>query len=110
MYGKCQGCKKEAGLKNVSMIGGPQVNRAAQLSKNIIDQGGMVIPRLGVDLDRWMLCESCAEKWNRGQFFKALRIAVTGKNITPPLIESMALMDKKEIIDRIKKAINKLTK
>lgn len=53
------------------------------------------------------LCEK--NKWNRSQFFMTLRVAVTGKTITPPLFESMEILDKEETLKRLKKALNLLS-
>lgn len=39
------------------------------------------------------------------EFFMAVRVAITGKKITPPLNESMEILGKKECIKRIKKSI-----
>jgi glutamyl-tRNA synthetase len=39
--------------------------------------------------------------------FSALRIAVTGSHISPPLFESLQLLGKARSIDRIKAAISK---
>lgn len=47
-------------------------------------------------------------KWNRSQFFMALRVAVTGKTITPPLFESMEILGKKKTLQKIKTALKKL--
>lgn len=46
--------------------------------------------------------------WGKSQFFMTLRVAVTGKKITPPLMESMEILGKNEVIQRINKAINKI--
>ena len=39
-----------------------------------------------------------------GQLFSILRVAVTGRTVSPPLIESMAVMGKETVLRRIKKA------
>jgi len=41
-----------------------------------------------------------------GEFFMILRVAITGKKISPPLNESMELLGKKEVIDRLKSLIH----
>ncbi len=43
-----------------------------------------------------------------GQLFMAVRIAVTGKSATPPLIESMAVLGRSECIARMEKAAEML--
>jgi glutamyl/glutaminyl-tRNA synthetase len=40
--------------------------------------------------------------WNRGEYFMALRLAVAGSKITPPLTESMIIIGRDEILARIK--------
>jgi glutamyl-tRNA synthetase len=46
--------------------------------------------------------------WHRGQYFMMLRIAVTGEKATPPLFETMTVIGKELVLDRLKEAINKL--
>jgi glutamyl-tRNA synthetase len=40
-----------------------------------------------------------------GQLFGVLRVAVTGKKVSPPLFESMALLGKATTLDRIQRAV-----
>lgn len=47
--------------------------------------------------------------WHRGQFFMMLRIAVTGEKATPPLFETMIVLGKDLVINRLKEALNKLS-
>lgn len=51
--------------------------------------------------------QQCAEqeKVKTGEFFMLLRVAITGKKISPPLNESMELLGKKECLGRIKKLL-----
>jgi glutamyl-tRNA synthetase len=39
-----------------------------------------------------------------GQLFGILRLAVTGQPVSPPLIESMVVVGKQEVLDRIERA------
>lgn len=48
------------------------------------------------------------EKWKTGDFFMSLRISITGKKVSPPLLESMEILGKNEVILRIDKALSKL--
>jgi glutamyl-tRNA synthetase len=41
-----------------------------------------------------------------GQLFGILRIAITGQRVSPPLIESMEVIGKTKVLDRIQKAID----
>ena len=43
-----------------------------------------------------------AQGWNRGEYFMALRLAVTGSRVTPPLTESMLIIGQAEILARLK--------
>ncbi len=45
------------------------------------------------------------EKMETGEFFMVLRVAITGKKISPPLNESMEILGKKESLSRIKKLL-----
>ena len=40
-----------------------------------------------------------------GQLFGILRVAVTGQRVSPPLFESMAIVGKEKVLERIRKAI-----
>ncbi len=53
---------------------------------------------IGKDLQE--LCEGLGLK--AGEFFMILRVAVTGKKISPPLNESMEILGKEEILFRLK--------
>ena len=48
------------------------------------------------------------QNYHLGKFFMAIRIALTGKPITPPLFESMALLGKQKTIKRLKLVVDKL--
>jgi glutamyl-tRNA synthetase len=42
---------------------------------------------------------------NPGQLFGILRVAVTGQTVSPPLFESMAVIGKAKVLQRIQDAI-----
>ena len=42
------------------------------------------------------------------QFFGILRVAITGRLVSPPLLESMAILGKKRTLERLKKAVKVL--
>lgn len=48
------------------------------------------------------------QDWKRSQFFMMLRIAVTGKQATPPLFETMAVLGKETVIQRLQSALDLL--
>jgi glutamyl-tRNA synthetase len=43
-----------------------------------------------------------------GQLFGALRTAVTGRTVTPPLFQTMAVLGRERCLERIDVALNKL--
>jgi glutamyl-tRNA synthetase len=43
-----------------------------------------------------------------GQLFGILRIAVTGQSVSPPLIESMLILGKDQVMQRIQEALKRL--
>lgn len=45
-----------------------------------------------------------------GQVFGILRVAVTGQTVSPPLFESMAVIGKEKVLERVRKAIEVLEK
>jgi len=56
------------------------------------------------------LCMARAEAWGwkKGDFFMALRVAVTGSTVSPPLCESMEILGKDEVLKRVDAAVVKL--
>ena len=47
-------------------------------------------------------------EWKAGDLFMALRVAVTGSTVTPPLVESMSILGRAACIERIDDAIDVL--
>ena len=45
--------------------------------------------------------------WKAGSLFMSIRIAVTGRKASPPLLESMIILGKEESLKRIEKAVEK---
>jgi len=55
------------------------------------------------------LREAALERdWKVGDFFMCLRIAITGKRASPPLIESMAVLGRETCLSRLERAIDLL--
>lgn len=48
------------------------------------------------------------DSWNARKFFMTIRVAITGKIISPPLIESIEILGKNETLERLKHASSKL--
>ena len=44
------------------------------------------------------------------QVFGSLRVAVTGQTVSPPLFESMEIVGKEKVLERLKQAIEMLEK
>lgn len=47
---------------------------------------------------------------NAGQVFGILRVAVTGQKVSPPLFESMEIIGREKVLERLKKAVEILEK
>jgi glutamyl-tRNA synthetase len=45
-----------------------------------------------------------------GQLFGILRVAVTGQKVSPPLFESMEIIGKEKVLQRLRNAISMLDK
>jgi len=46
--------------------------------------------------------------WKAGDFFKPMRIAITGRSVSPPLFGSMELLGRERCLARIDAALAKL--
>jgi glutamyl-tRNA synthetase len=46
--------------------------------------------------------------FSAGQIFGILRVAITGQKVSPPLFESMEIIGKERVLERICKAIDLL--
>ncbi len=55
-------------------------------------------------------CRTAAEAfgWKAGDFFKPIRVAVTGRTVSPPLFGSMALLGREHVLHRIDAGIGAL--
>lgn len=49
-----------------------------------------------------LLDVTAKNNYNRGDFFMNLRIAISGQKVTPPLTESMLIIGKEEVVNRLK--------
>lgn len=61
-------------------------------------------------IDKALLEVVAKNSFKTGDFFMDLRIAVTGSKFTPPINDSIALMDKKEVLSRIRKTLGEKSK
>ena len=46
---------------------------------------------------------------SRRQFFGVLRVATTGRTVSPPLFEMMEVMGKRRVVNRVKNALERLS-
>lgn len=49
------------------------------------------------------LCDG--KEWNRGQFFMTLRVAISGRTVTPPLFDTIEVLSKEKTLKRLRDAI-----
>jgi glutamyl-tRNA synthetase len=56
-------------------------------------------------------CRQAAEQlgWKAGDFFRPLRMAVTGRSVSPPLFGSMELLGRERVLSRLDAALGKAT-
>jgi glutamyl-tRNA synthetase len=56
-------------------------------------------------------CRAAAERmgWKAGDYFRPLRVAVTGRTVSPPLFGSMELLGRDPVLARLDAAIGRLT-
>jgi glutamyl-tRNA synthetase len=56
------------------------------------------------------ICRSAAEAhgWKAGDFFRPLRVAITGRLVSPPLFGSMELLGRDRTLSRIDAALARL--
>ena len=77
------------------------LRRAQQV---ILDRDRLEVDRLEAEL-RGLAAELGLKV---GQLFTILRIAVTGQRVSPPLIETMALLGKERVLERLGRAVELL--
>jgi glutamyl-tRNA synthetase len=78
---------------------------AYQQTKNIIELTQFNAP----ELEKKFRALADELKLKPGQLFSSLRIAMTGRTVSPPLFETMEVLGEGRVQDRIDDALNKLT-
>ncbi|MFH1561107.1 MAG: glutamate--tRNA ligase [Patescibacteria group bacterium] len=82
------------------------------LAREMLSGALEIIQRLGIDdtdkLQKEILALIESRGWKTGQFFMVFRTAICGKPITPPILESLPLLGKKKVLDRLEIALKKL--
>lgn len=88
----------------VKQRGAEETRRALERARRIAAEGPFTYERIGPEL------EALAEElgWKKGDFFLALRVALTGKRVTPPLDGSMLLLGRERTVARLDAAIERL--
>ena len=74
----------------------PQLSQLVQSLEKVDDWKADVLGKTMQDL-------VAREKYKSSNFFMTVRVAVTGKKISPPLNESMEILGKEETLERLKK-------
>lgn len=86
--------------------------RTAAEAKAGLEAALAVIERTAVweakPLEEALRARAEASGWKIGDFFMPLRVAVTGKTATPPLVESMVVIGRDRVSARVRAAIAKL--
>ncbi len=81
-------------------------------AKEMLKKTKEIISKVGIEnterLQKRLLQLIKENNWNTGAFFMLFRIAVTGKKITPPIIESLLLIGQEEVLKRLDSAVKKL--
>jgi len=80
------------------------IRQMLEKARAIVEQGGIETEKLQEEFLKLIK----DNRWNTGSFFMVFRIAICGKKITPPIIESLSLIGKKETLLRLESALSKL--
>jgi len=80
--------------------------------KGMLEGAKRIIKEIGVEKSKevqealFQLIEK--NGWKMGDFFMVLRVAVCGRRITPPIVESLSLIGKEETVKRLNLALKRL--
>jgi glutamyl-tRNA synthetase len=107
-------------LTNLFFEGCPPYDAAELLGKKSAAEGAAALDhalRAAGDVEDWRAaaldgpCRAAAREsgLKEGDFFMFLRVAVTGKRVSPPLFESMEVLGKEETLARLRAARAKLS-
>ncbi len=81
-----------------------ETREALSRATRLLSEGAFTRERVEPALDG--LAEELG--WKRGDLFMAVRVAVTGKRVTPPLIESILLLGRERTLARLRAAVDRL--
>jgi len=80
--------------------------------REMLTEALKIIEKEGIDnhlqLQEKLMALIGKKGWKVGDFFMVFRVAVCAKPITPPILESLSLIGKKETLKRIEAALEKL--
>ncbi len=77
-----------------------------ELAKKMLQEAEQMIAKGMEGLQENLLRLIKENGWNIGQFFMVLRVALTGKICTPPIVESIPMIGKELVTKRLKAAID----
>lgn len=60
------------------------------------------------EMEEKLLAFCDSKGWNRGAFFMAIRVAVSGRTTTPPLFETIEVLGREKTLSRLEQAIAQL--
>lgn len=88
--------------------GGKEKDELMKILKEYIEEIDTVNPWNNIEIENHLrkFCET--KEWKASSFFMVLRIIITGRKVSPPLIETMELLGKNITTYRIRKALEKL--
>ena len=89
----------------VGKRGAPEVRGVLEHAAKLVSDGPFTHERIEAGLRRY------AEErgWKNNDVFMPVRIAITGKTVTPPLVESMLLLGQGRTLKRLRDAIARLS-
>ncbi len=83
--------------KSTNTIVIDQLQKTAELFKGVTWKADELEQQVRLMQEKW--------GWQPGQFFMMLRVAVTGKTATPPLFDTIAAVERSEVLTRLQEAI-----
>jgi len=101
----CQSCDYDSDILVQKKMGLRGTRLALKKIKEIIEENG--VKKAKKLQEKFMeLIEK--RDWKVGEFFMILRVAICGKKITPPITESLALLEKEKVLQQLDFALQKL--
>ncbi|OQX50599.1 glutamate--tRNA ligase [candidate division CPR3 bacterium 4484_211] len=80
--------------------------------KKMLETAMEIINQIGVgdrdQLESKFRAKAAENSWKMGELCMAVRVAITGKTVSPPLFESLAILEKSEVLKRLRTAVEYL--